>query len=445
MSLLQFLRILAIRRGIIFATLIACFVAATATAFLLPARYEAKNRVLIDTTKSDQFTTQLLQSQTLGSYIATQLKLVRDIQTAGLVVDRLGWVNDPTLQARFEAAGRPTGDIREWLAQSIIDSTEANFGESQSILEISYRGAEPVSTQRIAQAIREAFLEQDRTQRRNNAQRAASQFREQSRRAMAEVVRAEEARTQFARANGIILQGGLPDFSNPRLAALSSASSAPQAAAVAAGTSPARMQLDTIRQQIAQASQTLGPNHPTIQALNRQRAVLEQQAAREVSGVVGGPNRAQLEGAYQAEKARVLAQADQIDRLNQMNSDIAVKREQFQKLASRAEEMESQAQSQDSLLQPLGETNLPASPVWPNKPLVMGASLAVGLVLGILLALLVELIRRRVRSDEDLEYATSAPVLAIVGAAPSDEGLKSRVATVFGEKSVAPRRSLTEA
>lgn len=445
MSLLQFLRILAIRRGIILATLIACFVAATAAAFLLPARYEAKNRVLIDTTKPDPFTSQLLNSQALGNYIATQLKLVRDVQTAGLVIDQLGWANDPVLQARFEAAGRPTGDIREWLAQSIIEATEAGFGESQSIIEISYRGTDPVVSQRIAQAIREAFLEQNRIQRRSNAQRAAAEFREQARQAMTEIVTAETARTQFARANGIVLQGGIPDFSNSRLAALSGAASAPAAAAVAGAPSPSRMQLEAVKQQIAQASQTLGPNHPTIQALIRQRGVLEQQAAREGSGVIGGPNRAQLESAYQAEKARVLAQADQVDKLNQMNQDIAVKREQYQKLAAKAEEMQSQSQSQDSLLQPLGDTSLPESPVWPNKPLVIGASIAVGAVLGVLLALLVELLARRVRSDEDLEFAAGAPVLAIIGTSAREDGLSTKLVNIIDRKGAARRRALAEA
>lgn len=445
MSLVQFLRILAIRRGIILATLIACFFAATIAVLVLPPRYEAKNRVLIDTTKTDPFTMQLMQSQAIGNYIATQLKLVKDIQTAGLVVDRLGWASDPTLQASFEAAGRPTGDIREWLAQSIIDATEAKMGEASSIIEISYRGTDPASAQRIATAIREAFFEQNRIQRRNNAQLAAAEFGAQARRAMQEIVAAEQARTSYARENGIVLQGGVPDLSNGRLAALSGAASAPIAAAAAGAPSPARMQLEGIRQQIAQASQTLGPNHPTIQALNRQRAVLEQQAGRESGGVIGGTSRAEIESAYRAEKAQVLAQADKVDKLNQMNQDIGVKREQYQKLAAKAEEMQSQAAAQDSLLQPLGDTNLPSSPVWPNKPLVLGGSIALGLVLGVLLATLVELLARRVRSDEDLEYAAGAPVLAIVGAVRREDSMTTKLLNLIDRKGAARRRSLAEA
>lgn len=445
MSLIQFLRILAARRAIILATLLACFVTATAAALLLPPRYEAKNRVLIDTTKTDPFTLQLLQTNAMGNYIATQLKLVRDVQTAGIVVDRMGWTSDPNYQAAFERAGRPGGDIRDWLAQQIIEATEARFAETNSIIEISFRGADPASTQRAAQAIREAFLEQNRQQRRENAQRAALSFGEQAKRAMTQVVAAEEQRTQYAKENGIVLQGGMPDFSNARLNALSGAASTPAAAVAAAAPSPALAQLESVKQQIAQASQTLGPNHPTIQALNRQRAVLEQEAARGGGGMVGGTSRAAIESAYQAEKARVLAQADKVDRLNQMNQDIAVKREQYQKIAAKAEEMQAQAQSQDSLLEPMGNTNLPDSPVWPNKPLVIGGAIAVGLILGLLLALLIELLGRRVRSDEDLESAAGAPVLAIIGTSRPDDSLSAKLVNLIDRKGAARRRALTEA
>lgn len=445
MSLVQFLRILAARKAIILATLLACFITATAAAFLLPPRYEATNRVLIDTTRTDPFTVQLLQTNAMGNYIATQLKLVKDMQTMGKVVEALGWEQDPGLTAAFESAGRPGGDIRAWLAQRLIDSTEAKFAETSSIIEISYQGSVPASTQRVAETIRDKFLEQNLEERRGSAKRAFASFSDQARQAMAEIVRAEEERTQYAKANGIVLQGGMPDFSNARLNALSGAASAPAAAVAAAAPSPARAQLESVRQQIAQASQTLGPNHPTIQALNRQRAVLEQQAAAGGGGMIGGTSRAEIESAYQAEKARVLAQADKVDRLNQMNQNIAVKREQYQKIAAKAGEMQAQAGSTDTLLQAMGETNLPDTPVWPNKPLVIGGSIAVGLVLGLMLALLVELLGRRVRSDEDLEYAAGAPVLAIVGSLRPDDSLSNKILNVIDRKGAARRRALTEA
>lgn len=417
MNLVQFLRILWARKSIILATLLACFFAATVTVNLLPQRYEAHNRVLIDVTKPDAFLGQM-SNQAMGSYIANQMKMIKDVQTAGLVVDNLGWAADPSNQAAFDAAGRPGGDIRDWLAQRVVDSTEAKFVEASSIIDISYRGTDPASTQALAQAIREAFLKLNRDQRVSNAQRSAASYDEQARRALAEVQKADDERTQFAKANGIVFQPGNIDLESAKLGALSSASAAPSGAQMAAGS--AASQVAMLKQQLAQAQETLGPNHPTYQALQRQLAAAQQSGS---GSVVAGNSRAEIESAYQAQKARVLGQADKIDRLNQMMADVQVKRDQYQKLAAKAEELKAIAQSGDTNLDPLGNTNLPDEPVWPNKPLVIVGAVGLGLVLGVLLALLVELMARRVRSEDDLEYATGVPVLAVVGATKPHKGM----------------------
>ena len=441
MSLVQFLRILAARRAIILVTLLACFFAATVTVFLLPPRYEAHNRVRVDITKPDPLTGQMSQ-QMMNAYLGTQMNLITDVQTAGLVVDDLGWAVDPANQAAFEAAGRPGGDIRDWLAQRIVDNTKARFADSPNIMEISYRGTDPAQAQGLAQAVREAFLKLNREQRITTAQRSFAMFQEQAQRAQAAVSAAEEQRTQFAKENGIIYQPGAIDLESAKLSALSSASSVPTPGQVVGGqgNSPVAM----LKQQIAQAQETLGPNHPTMQALKRQLAALESQGGGG-GAVIGGTTRAEIESAYQAQKARVMAQADKMDRLNQMDADIAVKRDQYQKLAAKAAEMKSIAQASDTNMEPLGNTNLPDEPVWPNKPMIIAGSIALGLVLGTLLALLVELFARRVRSEDDLEFATGAPVLAVVGQPRPETGLTSRVLRLIDRRGARPDGSLAEA
>ncbi len=443
MSLAQFLRILLARKSIILATLLACFIAASVTVQVIPARYEASNRVLIDMTKPGAFGDAPLSNQAINSYISTQLKLIKDVQTAGLVVDALGWAADPANQAAFDAQGRPGGDIRDWLAQRIVDGTEAKFVEASSIVEISYRGADPQSTQGIAQAVREAFLKLNRDQRVNGAQRSAASFDEQARRAASEVQRAEDERTQYAKANGIIIQAGNVDLENAKLGALSSATVTPSMGTLSPGTA-VNPQIAAVKQQIAQAQQTLGPNHPTFQALQRQLVALEQSAGSAPT-MIGGTSRSDIEAAYQTQKARVLAQADKIDRLNQMQADIAVKRDQYQKLQSKAEEAKGAALAGVTPLEPMGNTSLPDDPVWPNKPLVMLGSIAIGLALGVLLALLVELLARRVRSEDDLEYATGVPVLAVVGRPREGGGVASKLLNIIDRDGAKRRGTLAEA
>lgn len=442
MSLIQFLRILAARKAVIFATLLACFFAATVTVFLLPPRYEASNRVRIDITKPDPLTGQMSQ-QMMSAYLGTQLKMITDVQTAGLVVDSLGWAVDPANQAAFEAAGRPGGDIRDWLAQQIVANTEAKF-DSGNIISITYRGTDPAGTQGIAQAIREAFLKLNREQRANTAQRSAATYQEQAQRALVAVQAGEQARTQFAKDNGIVYQPGSTDLESAKLSALSNASTLPTPGQVVAGQQ-VDPRVEMLKQQIAQAEQTLGPNHPTLQALKRQLSVAESTGGSRGGTVIGGTSRAQIESAYQAQKARVMGQADKMDRLSQMDADVAVKRDQYQKLASKAEEMKSIAQAGDTNIEPMGNTNLPGAPVWPNKPAVIGGAIGLGLVLGILLALMVELFARRVRSEDDLEYATGAPVLAVVGQPRPENSMSSRMLRLIDRNRANQSNALAEA
>ena len=439
MSLLQFLRILAARKSIILATLLACFFAATVTVSLLPQRYEAHNRVLIDITKPDAFIGPMSPSA-LNSYVANQLKLIKDVQTAGLVIDNLGWAADPNYQAAFDAAGRPGGDIRDWLAQRIVDNTEARFVEASSIIDIAYRGSDPASTQGITQAIREAFLKLNRDQRVNTAQRSAASYEQQATRALAEVAKAEQERTEFAKTNGIVIQPGNIDLESSKLSALSTATAAPTGPQMVGGANP---QIAMLKQQIAQAQETLGPNHPTLQALQRQLAAVQSSGGG--GSVIQGTSRAEIESAYQTQKARVLEQAGKIDRMNQMQSDIAVKRDQYQKLAAKAEELKAIALAGDTNLEPMGNTNLPDEAVWPNKPLVIGGSVALGLVLGVLLALLVELLARRVRSEDDLEYASGAPVLAMVGQERPENSLPARMLRLIDRSGSRRGNALSEA
>jgi polysaccharide biosynthesis transport protein len=160
--------------------------------------------------------------------------------------------------------------------------------------------------------------------------------------------------------------------------------------------------------------------------------------------VVRGTSRADIQAAYNAQKARVLAQADKVGQLSQMDADIKVRREQYERLAARVQELRSAATSTNSAIEPLGNTNLPDSAVWPNKPLVIFGSIAVGLVLGVLLALFVELMARRVRSEGDLEYATGAPVLAVVGEPRTSSGLVAWVLRKIDRNRAEPR-ALAEA
>src|SRR5512146_3332223 len=144
MSVIQFLRILLARWKLILATALACFVVATSIAMLLPKRYPATARVMFEA-KTDPVTGDLLLGGKGNTYLADQVMIIKDMRTAGAVVDRLGLTNDPGLIAAYEASGRTAedGGMRAWLGQQIINNTEAAMVRGSSIMEISYQTDDP--------------------------------------------------------------------------------------------------------------------------------------------------------------------------------------------------------------------------------------------------------------------------------------------------------------
>lgn len=440
MSLLQFLRILAARRAILLAILLSCFATAVVVSQLLPKRYEARSRIILDLVKPDPVTGQLISNQFLQAYVRTQIELIQDERTAGRVVDALGWASNPAIVAQFSEDMQSSDDIRTVLAKRISDGTQAQLLDRSNILEIIFTWSDPEAARQIADVVRATYIDLSLQNRRDTASRTAEWYRDQADKAQRLLTAAQGERAGFAKANGIVLQSDNTDLESAKLAALSTQSAIPiVGAAAAAPPSAANLQLDQINQQIAQAATTLGPNHPVFQALQRQRAVLEAEAARQrgATSSLGSPgaSMAQIEQAYQTQKTRVVAQRDKIDRLNQMQNDIELKRDQYVKASQRAADFRLEADVGDTGMTPLGTAAASSTPTYPNIPLIIMGSIGLGAMLGICIALLVEMLGRRVRSDDDLAIAAAAPVFAVVGDSRNPDGWIRRLIRFVGRKS----------
>lgn len=425
MSILQFLRILAAHRMIVLVSLLSCFLMALIASQILNPRYEATTRIMIELLKPDPVTGERLSGQALKAYTRTQVELIQDYRTAGRVVDQLGWTNDPQLQADYQKATHGEGvDMRRWVAQRIIDNTRAELIENSNILEITFTGWSADSAKQIADLVRTAYIDETLRFKRESAAVTAQWYDKQTQIALKRLTDKEAARTKFAKDNGIALQQDNSDLETAKLQALTG-----QSAMAAAGSgaismpSPVAGQLAALDQQIAQASAIYGPNHPMLQSLQKQRAALASQSRP----MVQGSNAGAIERAFEVQKQRVIAERGKIDQLNQMQREIDVLRDQYVKTAAAAADLRLQSNAGESGLTPLGDAVAPEKPSFPNIPLILGGSILLGLALGIVTALLVEMLGRRIRSDDDLEYAVGAPCLAIVGDQRRPNGIGSEI------------------
>jgi uncharacterized protein involved in exopolysaccharide biosynthesis len=430
MSIIQFLRIIWARWILIAACTAFTFLGGFVVTLVVPPRYEATAHVMMNVLKPDAVTGDVGNFQNFGAYVQTQQEMVKDYQVTAPVVDRLGGLSDPGRIAAYQR--RPetdTRDFRRWLAQQVADRTTASLG-SGTIFDITFTSRSPVEAKVGAEALRQSFVDYTLATRREEASRNARWYASQADIARQRAEEAQLATANFERANGIVMQGdkagSQQDTDSARLSALvAQAANAPAAALSAPVTvsSASRLQLAQIDAQIAQNAEKLGPNHPQMQQLRAQRSLVAGVVAQEAAAARAGPSTAAVMGEVtrqlQQQKSVVISQRDKIERLRQLQSEVDLRRDQYQKTAARAAELTLEAGVADSGMSPVGVVVTPTSPAFPNKPLIIGGSLALGAGLGLVLAVLIELLNRRVRGVEDLDFDRNLNCLAIVGSAVS--------------------------
>ena len=117
MSLMQFVRIFWARRWLIVAATVSTLIGALIVTSLLPPRWEAHARVMLNIMKPDPVTGQIIAAQEGGLYVQTQIELLTDDSIAGQVAEQLGWTTDPNLIASYsKRSKRDQRDFKSWLA-----------------------------------------------------------------------------------------------------------------------------------------------------------------------------------------------------------------------------------------------------------------------------------------------------------------------------------------
>jgi uncharacterized protein involved in exopolysaccharide biosynthesis len=428
MNLSQFLAILVARRWMIIAAVLASLAGAAVVVILVPPRYTATTRVLLDIIKPDPVTGQIIGGQFARAYTQTQTQLIKDYSVAGEVVDDLGWSQDPTLLARYAVASDPNG-ARHRLAQIIIDHTDAKLVEGSNILEISYTGWSPGTARRVTDAIRKAYMSAAVQTKRESAAESANWYQTQAAKSQRLLSIAENAKTKFEREHGLIMEDEKTDIDTQRLSALSgaaAASSAVPTASMGASASAAATELATVDAQLAQASRTLGPGNPIFVQLQAKRNLLATQVAQEHAAAGAANSAARATGGaantelrqLEAQKSRVLANRDNLATLRQLQTEVDLRREQFAKTSQAAADLRTQSVTDDAGVTVLSNAVAPEKPSFPNLPLIMFGSVGLGFALGMLAALLTELLNRRIRTARDLQDVNEGiPLLAVVGSA----------------------------
>ena len=433
MSIVQFLKIFWARRLFILAATVSCLIGALIVVLILPARWEATTRVMLNILKPDPVTGEVMGGPSARTYVSSQIGLITDYTVARQVVDESGMLDDPGLIAQYnKRSSSDKRDFPHWAAQLVMDNTKAKLVQDSNILEISYTGATGEDAQRNADLLRKSYMDASLQLRREDAERNADWYEQQSVKDKAALDAAVATEAAYERANGVVMTTDKIDMDSARLQSLSMQAAAPSGGGGGvAPPSAAATQVAQIDAELVMGARTLGPNNPAMQALQARRAALAGVAAQDRAAARsfgGGSNQGAILGALAAQKAKVIAQSDKIGKLTQLQNDVDLRRDVYMKTSAKIAQYREEAGAGAAGIVSLGSAAAPKAPTFPNYILIIPGAIFLGFAVGVLAALLLEFFGRRVRSPEDLSILENVPLIGVIAAPANAKTSRTRSA-----------------
>ncbi len=453
MTLGQFLSILRARWWVIALTLFVVVATTVTVSLLLPKKYTAAAQVIVDVKSPDPIAGIILPAQLMPGYMATQIDIITSQKVALRVVDRLRIAENPQAVEQWREATEGQGSIRHYYADLLLKYLDVKPARESSVVSIAYSGADPRFAATIANEFARAYIDTNIELRVEPARQSAAWFDEQTKQLRENLDRAQNRLTEYQRTKGIVSADERLDVETAKLQELSSQVTQLTAVAVesakrqamakeamargGAGELPdvianplvSQLKADQARLEgkLKEQSAILGANHPEIIKIRQELENNKAKLAQEINTVAGSlaktatvnsQREAEVRAALERQRAKVLQIKQVREELTVLQRDVENAQRAYDTITQKLTQtsLESQAAQANILL--LNAAEPPTQPSSPKVLLNTAASVFLGTLLGVGVALLLELMRRRVQTLEDLQQAVDAPVIGLIRAVP---------------------------
>jgi len=413
-------RILWARRLLVILPTVACLLAGLYVIAVAPKQYQASARVALNYIKPDPVTGTVIGSKMVDAYITSQERTIRDLQVATPVAQRIGWLDSPDMIAAYDAAtGGRGSDFERWAANRVVASTSVGRVQDSNLIEIRFVSTSPEAAADVAGIIRDAYIETTLAGRRASAEGAADLQVKLAERARDELLALQVEKSTLEKQTGVVLANGGVDIEEQKLGSLAAPPRTQKVRAAGGGRSPYELALARVDSSLQAMRATLGPQHPAVIQKQRERAELAAQVAQIAARGDQGARMTALQeqvkaSMLEAQKAKVIGQNQEVLALRVHEDEITQKRAAFAEATKRAFQMRQLATMEESGLSPVGDVKVPEDPIYPNPQMIIGVCVGLGLAIGALGSLMIEMLRLRVRSVDQLENAVGLRVLAVM-------------------------------
>lgn len=375
-NMMVFLTMLRARYTVILFTLLLTIATTALITDLLPRQYVATTSLVLNGSDNSPFDAPVVTAKGTTAYLSTQIDIIRSRGVALNVVDRLRLADDAESQKSFHAAADGDGDIREWLAEHLLEELTVEPSGDSRVISISFRSTDPRRAADTANAFAEAYIDKTLEFRIDPARRNAAWFDEQLKHLRQRLLDSQARLTGFQQEQGIISIDERLDTETNRLNELSK-----NYVQVQAEASDVR-------------SRQLGQNHPEYK-----RAISREQAVRK---------------SLESQKELLLELKKQRDKLGILAREMESNQRVYDATLERYYQTSLESQFNQANISILNEAAVPLAPSSPTVLFNYVSAILFGLLLGAAFAVLAEVSDRRMRTPEDIGSMLGTRVLASV-------------------------------
>ncbi|MFL9923660.1 chain length determinant protein EpsF [Herbaspirillum lusitanum] len=454
MNLSQLLLILRAHFKIIMLIFGVTVIATLVVSLILPKQYRATASVVLNYKATDPVTGMMVTAQALPGYMPTQVDIINSRSVGLKVIDSLKLADDPAVKASFAENNNGATDIRNWLADILLNNLDAVASRDSSVIDITFKGQDPQFVATMANAFADAYQQVSMQLKLDPTRKASVYFNDQIKVLRDNYEQAQSKLSKYQQEHGITNLDNRTDVENNRLndlstqlvmaqGALSEAlSRRNQSAGKGALESPdvnsnpliqnLKANLAASEARFEQASKRLGSNHPDylnakaeVDGIRAQlnAAVTSTSASVSTNATILAKREAEIKAEFDAQKVKVLDLNRSRDELSVLSRDLDSAQRAYELTAQRFTQTNLEGQSNQSDISILAIAVPPTSPARPRILINVILSIFVGGVLGIAAALALELLNRRVRSEEDLVEGLGIQVLGTI-VRPNTKGNK---------------------
>jgi succinoglycan biosynthesis transport protein ExoP len=445
MNFSQFFLILQARRRIIWVTLLTVVLITVAVSLVLPKTYKATAAVLLNFKGLDPVTGLSVPGQLMPGYMPTQVDIITSEKVALRVVDQLKLAQSKAAIEQFKASTGGEGTARDWLAALLLKKLEVLPSRESSVVEISFKGADPQFAAAVANAFADEYQKVSIELKVDPMRKASRYFNDQTKQLRDAVEAAQSKLSKYQQDHGIVSVDNRLDVESNRLNDLSAqlvmaqgqameASSRRRMAQGSQGTeSPdvasnplvqnLKISLGTAEAKFTEISNRLAENHPQYISAKAEVDKLRsdlQAVLKTTSNSVGNnaqilqQREASVRAALDAQRAKVLELNRARDEMGVLVKDLESAQRAYDITSQRFSQTRLEGQAEQSDVSILNPAVPPVKPFGPKVLLNTLLAMFFGSLLGLGLAMMIELLDRRVRSDRDLLDAVRTPVLGVI-------------------------------